>query len=271
MSIMFFKVRSLSRAKGDNAIAKAAYVSRSRIIDLQTGKAHDYRRVRGLAHSEIVLPKDQMPEPGSWMTDRARLWNAAEEAETRRNSRVGREYTIALPHELPDEVRIDLARNLARNIADRHGVAVDVEVHRPGRGDERNHHAHLLATTRELDKHGFTRKATIERSTDMRRIIGLPPTASEYRTLRAIWAESANERLRDAGLSARLEPRSRRTLELERQHAATERETPKPTLSVAQRAVNRWTELRLNRGPEDAANALTPRARARDLDHGLEL
>ena len=270
MSIMFFKVRSISRAGGGNAVVSAAYVSRSRIVDVQTGRTHDFRRIPGLAHSEIMLPGGTSAATTAWASDRSRLWNAAEVAEGRRNSRVGREYTVALPHELPDDVRIGLARELAQRLADRHGVAVDIAVHRPGKGDPRNHHVHLLATTRELDDHGFTRKATIERNTDDRRRLGLAPTAVEYRALRAAWASSANDRLREAGLSERLEPRSRRTLELERQRVEPERENPDGGLSVAQRAVENWKRLKMDRDAGLETATRSQPARRRDLDHGLD-
>jgi len=278
MSIMFFKVRSLSRAKGANAVAKAAYISRSKITDHKTGKTHDYRRVGGLAHSEIILPSAVEPTDGSWMKDRTRLWNRAEEAETRRNSRVGREYTVALPHELPDAVRIALARDLARRIADRHGVAVDVAVHRPGKGDVRNHHVHLLATTREIHEHGFTQKASMERSNTRRRSLGLGTTAVEYRELRAIWAARANERMQEAGLAERLEPRSRRTVEFERaavearrtEHTAAP-SAPEPRPSIAQRAAGNWGVYLKNKSAQRGADASASRGKERNLDHGLGL
>src|SRR3546814_3223750 len=51
---------------------------------------------------------------------------------------------IAFPAELSAEARRELALGLAREISERHGVAVDVAIHAPGReGDHRNHHAHL--------------------------------------------------------------------------------------------------------------------------------
>src|SRR3546814_18584949 len=76
-------------------------------------------------------------------------WNAAEQAERRKNWTVAREYEIALPAELSAGARRELALGLAREISERHGVAVDVALHAPGReGDHRNPHAHLLSTTR---------------------------------------------------------------------------------------------------------------------------
>src|SRR3546814_5933301 len=82
-----------------------------------------------------MLPTDA-PE---WAADRERLWNAAELAETRKNATVAREYEIALPVELSADERRELALGLAREISERHGVAVDVSIHAPGReGDQRS-------------------------------------------------------------------------------------------------------------------------------------
>jgi ATP-dependent exoDNAse (exonuclease V) alpha subunit len=277
MSIMFFKVRSLSRAKGHNAVAKSAYISRSRVRDERLGRTHDYRRIPGLQHREIVLPSGIEASDGSWMKDRAQLWNAAEAAEPARNSRVGREYTLALPHELPPEARRELARGFARQIADRYGVAVDVAVHGPtAKGDPRNHHAHLLASTREITAEGFGPKATMEMNSSTRRNRGLGHVATEFRELRSLWAGRANEHLREAGLETRLEPRSRRTIEREQALAlapANTRDEPQRELrqTTAQRAVGNWV---VYRKAKEAERGLTRTAlidRSRDLDHGLGL
>jgi MobA/MobL family len=106
-------------------------------------------------HRELVLPQDSP----AWARQRERLWNAAETPETRKNSTVAREFEIALPSELKASERARLAVDFARAISIKHRCAVDVSVHRPGRGgDTRNHHAHLLCTTRRLGANGFTEK-----------------------------------------------------------------------------------------------------------------
>ena len=126
------------------------------ITDERTGLVHDYTRKQGIEHREIVAPADA-PE---WARNRSALWNAAEQAETRKNSTVAREYEIALPAELSADERRDLAVGLAQEISERHGVAVDVAIHAPGRqGDQRNHHAHLLTTTRRIGAEGLGRRA----------------------------------------------------------------------------------------------------------------
>ena len=104
-----------------------------------------------------------------WARDRATLWNAAEAAEKQRNSRVAREYQVALPPELTPSQRLELARTLSRELADRYNVAVDLAVHdpRPG-GDPRNFHAHLLTTTREITPTGLGAKTGLDKASDKR-------------------------------------------------------------------------------------------------------
>ena len=227
MSIMFLKIRSVSRGRKESAVAKAAYIARDKLRDARTGVTHDYRRTPGLDHAAILTPSGTPPATHEWAQERSRLWNSAEAAEIRRDARVAREYTVALPHELSVEHRRLLAREFAQSIADRYGAVVDLAVHGPTpRGDARNHHAHVLATTRELRGVGFGAKTSIELATDCRRARGLPHTAVEFRALRAHWAALANEKLREAHIEVRLEPRSR--AELERERIAT----PQPTLTV---------------------------------------
>jgi hypothetical protein len=197
-------------------VAKAAYIARERLTDARRDVVRDYRHVPGLEHAEILLPAGAVAAGAQWARDRTALWNSAESAERQRNARVAREYTISLPHELSREGRHALAREFAQSIADRYGTAVDLAVHGPTpRGDPRNYHAHVLATTRELEADGLGRKATIELSSSRRRELGLQHVGHEFRELRAQWAALANEKLREANVEARLEPRSRATLERE--------------------------------------------------------
>ena len=195
MAIYHLSVKTISRSAGRSATAAAAYRAGVEILDTRTGEVHDYRRKGGVEHTELVLPVDA-PD---WARDRAALWNAAEVAEVRKNSTVAREFEIALPSELSGEARRALAVDFAREIVGRHGCAVDVSIHEPGReGDSRNHHAHLLLTTRRLGSEGFTEKT---RELDQRQ-------SGEVDYWRSRYAELQNERLMDAGLSVRVDHRS---------------------------------------------------------------
>ena len=195
MATYHLSAKTISRSHGRSATGAAAYRTGTRITDERTGVLHDYRRRRGVEAAFLLLPANA-PD---WAHDRARLWNAAEQAETRKNSTVAREFEIALPAELDAGERQRLAADFARELVLRHGCAADVAIHRPGRaGDQRNHHAHLLLTTRRLTAAGFAEKT--------RELDDLK--SGEIGRWRARFAEVQNARLREAGVEVRVDHRS---------------------------------------------------------------
>lgn len=211
MAIYHLSVKPITRASGRSATAAAAYRSAERIADHTSGEVFDYTRKRGVDHREIVLPTAAAKRDINWARDREALWNAAERAENRSNSRVAREYEIALPHELNKSARLELVRSFAHELANRYGVAVDFSIHKPHRaGDDRNHHAHVLTTTRVIEPAGLGGKSAIEWSDANRRKAGMKPTKEEISALRERWAALTNKALSAA---QRLERVDHRTLE----------------------------------------------------------
>jgi len=203
MAIYHLSVKCMSRSRGQSATAAAAYRSAARIRDERTGEVHDYTRKGGVLHRELIVPEGAP----AWARERERLWNAAEAAETRKNSTVAREFEIALPSELKAQERTRLAVDFARAIAERHRCAVDVSVHRPGRGgDTRNHHAHLFCTTRRLTAEGFKDKT---RELD-------DAKTGEVLFWRERWASLTNERLKERGLKERIDHRTLEAQGIER-------------------------------------------------------
>jgi hypothetical protein len=250
VAIMHFEVKSLSRARGHNAVQRSAYITRDRLRDESQHRTHNYRTRGGLEHTEILVPRTPQGADAAWARDRATLWNAAEQAERRVNARVGREYVIALPHELSIARRLDLARGFAITLAERYGTAVELAVHRAtSLGDPRNHHAHILSTTRTLMPEGLGVKSAIEKSDTDRRASGLPGVREEIRLLRLAWAEQVNEALAAADLVVRVDPRS-----LWEQGSAR---VPAPRLTPAMIAIERAG------GVSDAANRLREQHAAR--------
>lgn len=164
MAVYRLSVTALSRSHNRNAVAAAAYRAGQTLVDHATGTEHDYSRKEGVLHSEIVLP----PDAPEWAKSASReeLWNRADAAENRKNSTVAREVQISLPHELSPDQRQALTLDFAAQIADQYKVAVDVSIHAPNADptplrkerpaikdevpDAKNHHAHLLLTTRQL-------------------------------------------------------------------------------------------------------------------------
>jgi len=209
MALMHFQVKSVSRSNGSNAVARAAYISREKLRDELIRQTFDFRARGGLDHAEILVPSDASTWTRAWAADRANVWNTAEAHETRVNSRVAQEYVVALPHELTGPARLTLARDFAQSLADRYHVVADLAVHQPPPdNDPRNHHAHILTTTREVTATGLGPKATFAYNDDRRRFYELPSNAEEIRLLRHEWADRVNAQLREANLSITVDARS---------------------------------------------------------------
>jgi hypothetical protein len=211
MAIFHLQIKPVTRSTGRTATAAAAYRAGERIRDERTGAVYNHGKRDDVLHKEIFIPSRlDRPDAGmDWARDRASLWNAAEKAEERSNSRVAREYQVALPAELAEGQRLALARAFSREIAERYNVAVDLALHAPRpEGDPRNFHAHLLATTREVRPEGLGPKTGLDMAGEVRSELGLPPSRQEFRTLRARWAELTNQALKEANLETRIDHRS---------------------------------------------------------------
>jgi ATP-dependent exoDNAse (exonuclease V) alpha subunit len=208
MPLYRLQINSISRSAGRKAIAAAAYRAGERIRDERTGKLHNYASRKDVRHTEIILPSALKDGEAGWARDRSRLWNAAEAAEHRRDSRVAREYQVALPHELSAPQRLELARRFSRELADRHNIGVDLAIHDPRPdSDPRSYHAHLLVTTREVGPAGFGGKAGLDLSISENAKRGLAG-AGEMTAIRERWASMTNEAYRAAGLDLRVDHRS---------------------------------------------------------------
>ena len=197
MAIYHLSTRSVQRSSGKSAVAAAAYRAATQIEDQRTGTVHDYTRKRGVVHAQMI----------GWAGDRAALWNAAEAAETRCNSRTAREYEIALPVELSADEQIEAAQRFGEWINDRHGVAVDVCVHTD---NPENPHAHVLCSTRVLSEDGTAlgEKAAIEWANKKRTEHGLELGKDEIKAVREGWATIANDALEAAAVDERIDHRS---------------------------------------------------------------
>ncbi|CAG4925368.1 unnamed protein product [Acidocella sp. C78] len=176
---------------------------------------HDFSQRSGVERAEIVLPKGTDAE---WARDRSALWNAAEASEKRKDARVAREIEVALPHELSDEQRLELTREFAQSLANRYGVVVDFAIHSPhGHTDVRNHHAHIMMTTRQVGPDGLGDKSELELENKRLVALGLPTSHEQLRDIRSGWEQRTNEHLARAGLDIRVDHRSHqeRGLEIE--------------------------------------------------------
>lgn len=216
MAIFHASTKPIARSAGRSSVAAAAYRAGCELVDERTGLIHDYTKKGGVVSTEILTPDGLGVE-------RNELWNAAEAAEKRKDARTAREWIVALPSELNREQRKELAHSFGAKLSERFGVAVDIAIHQPDReGDNRNHHAHILTTTREVgrDETGkivMGNKATIELSDKARRDRGLMNAADEITIVRQIWEKTANNALEQAGRSERIDHRSLKAQGIDRE------------------------------------------------------
>lgn len=120
MALYHLVDKVISRSDGRNAVNAAAYRAGDRLTDA-LGRTYDYSRKRDVLLSEIVVPEGVLAVPS-----RSRLWNTAEAAETRKNSRVAREVELALPVELDRDTQRDLVRGWVGENITALGCAADI-------------------------------------------------------------------------------------------------------------------------------------------------
>lgn len=219
MTMVHIATKAISRKAGQSAVASAAYRSGDVLDDAKYGKTHDYSKKSGVMSSDIVLPFSLKALGVS--VDRETLWNTAEAAETRSDSRVAREWLINLPHELSEEERHSLAISFAQKLCDDMDVIADVCIHRPvmklpfdpnvppsskylregeENPDPRNFHAHILVTTR-APLVGANKtlafdpklKTPFEWSNKKRKAHDLPSSMQEIKRIREMWVDTANK------------------------------------------------------------------------------
>lgn len=147
MAIYHLEAKVVSRGTGRSAVAAAAYMSCSQILNDYDGVQHDYTRKQGLVWQQIFLPEHA---PAEWQ-DRSVLWNAVEENEKTKDSRLAREFVVALPIELKQSEWQELLTELIQEQFVSDGMCADVCIHDT---DKHNPHAHIMLTVRPLDEQG---------------------------------------------------------------------------------------------------------------------
>lgn len=190
-------VKPISRSAGRSVVAAAAYRIGKSLYDERTQTLHDYQKRKGVETSFIITPANA-PD---WANDPEQLWNAAEQAENRINSRTAREVELALPSAVGKSEREQISRELAEHLSERYSVAVMVALHEPSKhGDERNYHAHILMTTRRMDANGLGNKT--------RELDDQKQGKAEILHIREYVAALINKALAQAGHSERIDHRS---------------------------------------------------------------
>ena len=149
MAIYHLEAKVVSRGTGRSAVAASAYLSCSKILNDYDGVQHDYTRKKGLVWQQVFLP-DYAPQ--EWQ-NRSVLWNAVEENEKTKDSRLAREFVVALPIELSEAQWEKLLSNFISDTFVADGMCADVAIHDPDPPGH-NPHAHIMLTVRPLDEKG---------------------------------------------------------------------------------------------------------------------
>ncbi|MBX9576641.1 MAG: MobA/MobL family protein [Caulobacteraceae bacterium] len=202
MAIYRLEVKAISRSAGQSAVAKAAYRTRSDLTDQRTGERYDYRR------------RSPIGPTGTYVSGRAAdvqtsaLWNAAEASEVRKNATVAREVILALPAELDAEAHLRLVTSFTREISFRHKLAAEFAIHPPSEhpeADQRNHHAHVMLTTRRVTRDDAGELQFGEKS---RELDDRATGPGEVTAWREIWEDQVNAALARSGHDARVSSKS---------------------------------------------------------------
>ena len=175
MAIYHLEAKVVSRGAGRSAVAASAYLSCSRLYNDYDGIQHDYTKKQGLVWQEVFLPEYA---PQEWQ-DREKLWNAVEEVETAKDSRLAREFVVALPIELSREEQIELLQEFIQEQFVSDGMCADAAIHD---ADGNNPHAHILLTVRSLDEQGKWQYKTEKEYLCMKNGEERGFTAAEFRT-----------------------------------------------------------------------------------------
>ena len=197
MAVFHLKAGFGSRAGGQSARAKSDYIERE-------GRYEQNREE--LEHKEHGnMPEWAEDDPGAY-------WEAADEHE-RANGRLYSEVQFALPKELSEAERRELAGEFAERVCSGERLPYTLAIHRGGANGE-NPHAHLMFSERGNDG--------IERSGEQwfKRHNAKAPEKGGARKSRAakagdwlektrkVWEQTANRALERAGRAERIDGRS---------------------------------------------------------------
>lgn len=231
MAIFRAETKHISRGKGHNVVAAAAYRAAEKLTDTNklnpNATTHDYTNKKGVVAKDIVLPTSLSSK--GFSINRQELWSSVEQSETttrsvkgsrlKQKSRLAREWLLALPSELSDDENKELTREFTTKLVNDLGVIADYAIHKPTPfdikpkkfvgddekrvpipPDERNIHAHIMFTTRKVsaDRNGvlvFGDKADSERSELWRQQQGLCNGGDYIKEIRQLWETMLNKRL----------------------------------------------------------------------------
>lgn len=219
MALYRLSVRTHSKAAVGSIVAGAAYRAGENLVDHTQDKTHRYaNRQHAVVQTGILAPANA-PD---WVYQREDLWNEVQASNSRANARFAREMLISLPRELRHDQNWALVHSFVERECVGRGMVADIAFHDTEAADgERNPHAHVLLTTRTIDRDGF---GQVETRWNHKGLI------EHWRTA---WEDHANDALDDAGSEARIDHRSHKNQEVD----AEPHHMPREAMAMEERGV----------------------------------
>lgn len=190
MAIYHLNIKPIARSKGHSASSAISYETGQKLIAID-GTETDFTRKSGVERW-AVLGVEKDPQ---------KLADKMELAENRRNSTVGKRFTIALPNELNKEQRWRAAEEYGKWLQSEYKTAVVVSMHAPDRGgDQRNNHAHITMADRVQEADGSF-GAKLRELTSREKMEGTKTTKAKFHLnkMREKWEQVANIELEMSG------------------------------------------------------------------------
>lgn len=199
MAIYHLSVGAVSRSRGQTAARAIGYALGDRLREPEGRQIPAWitdRRADEIAATGYV----------GWAGDAQSFASSLEHAERRKDACVARTAVVALPWEVTDRERERLVRGFACWLNDQHGCAVAWAIHRPSeKGDDRNHHAHLVWSTRASEQGTFGRKKILAMSSDIKTM------KSALNAMRVEWEKRTNRTLERSGFAQKVSCKSHET------------------------------------------------------------
>lgn len=202
MAIYHLNLRSVSRGDSGrgSAVNKLRYITR-------TGRYRGYdEQVNDIPNEVVHVDSGNIP---AWCRQALDFWKAADKYE-RANARLAVEIEVALPRELSRGQQVDLVQGFIRELCDKQ-LPYTWALHR---GKENNPHAHIVLSERRCDRFERSAETWFKRankadpaSGGAKKTAGIHGAKFTH-VLRDAWARHTNQALKQAGLAARVDPRS---------------------------------------------------------------
>ena len=196
MAIPHLSIRSQSRTRGQSMARALAYRCGMALVDVRTGRRHDYTRRRDREEIAQIGVGQFRGMDASWSLDNAQLLaDRIDTAERRCNSVVARDLESALPCELDSDQQLALVKQWTNMIARHYRAPVPYAIHHPAAdGDVRNTHVHVLLPDRRVADDG------IAMGKKLRVLADLKSAPRQIKILRRAWQMIVNRHLRAAGI-----------------------------------------------------------------------